>query len=53
MPRPKGSKNKPKVVSAPANLDEQIKVVTAEIAELTEQIKVKKTVIIPGDQPVR
>jgi len=32
MPRPKGSKNKPKVVSAPTNLDEQIKVVTAEIA---------------------
>ena len=30
MPRPKGSKNKPKVVSAPTNLDEQIKVVTAE-----------------------
>ena len=45
MPRPKGSKNKPKAVSAPTNLDEQIKAVTAEIAELTEKIKVKKTAL--------
>ena len=38
MPRPKGSKNKPKVVSAPANLDEQIKAVTVEIAEQSDAL---------------
>ena len=45
MPRPKGSKNKPKIVSAPANLDEQIRAVTAEIVELTEKIKEKKAAL--------
>ena len=39
MPRPKGSKNKP---SLPANIDEQIATVNAEIEELSGSLKAKK-----------
>ena len=39
MPRPKGSKNK---VTLPANIDEQIATVNAEIGNLTASLKQKK-----------
>ena len=39
MPRPKGSRNKS---SLPANIDEQIKTVNAEIENLTTSLKAKK-----------
>ena len=39
MPRPKGSKNKQ---TNPANIDEQITAVSAEIEELKAAIKAKK-----------
>ncbi len=39
MPRPKGSKNK---VTLPANIDEQIANVNAEIEELAGSLKAKK-----------
>ena len=38
MPRPKGSKNKPKI----QNVDEKITAAEAEVAALTEQLKAKK-----------
>ena len=44
MPRPKGSKNKPKVESTLTvdQLNEQISAAEAEIASLTDQLKTKK-----------
>jgi len=39
MPRPKGSRNKP---SLPANIDEQIASVNAEIENLTASLKQRK-----------
>jgi len=43
MPRPKGSKNKPKTDIQPVEqIAEQITSVEAEIASLTEQLKAKK-----------
>ena len=40
MPRPKGSKNKAKIIVE--NVDERIVAVEAEIAELTAALKAKK-----------
>ena len=44
MPRPKGSKNKPKVETTLSvdQLNEQISAAEAEITALTEQLKAKK-----------
>ena len=44
MPRPKGSKNKPKVETTLSvdQLNEQISATEAEIASLTDQLKTKK-----------
>ena len=44
MPRPKGSKNKPKVETTLSvdQLNEQISATEAEITALTEQLKTKK-----------
>ena len=44
MPRPKGSKNKPKVETTLTvdQLNEQISATEAEIASLTDQLKTKK-----------